>query len=681
MLDKLKLVRCIFFILIFANTSFSQINNYVTNEIETNVAERHMPFYNKARLSIESDQFAEAIAPLDSLLKIYPKSVGVVFLNGVCKLFKEETKKQSLVHLKSLSYKKDDLPFYDYWLALSYDKNDSVREATKYFTQFINANKASLDEDTKGLVADAQRSLDNVKAAGLLKDYSNFASVKNIGTPINSDASEYVPLVPSDESFMIFTYRGKLSKGGKKSVSTGIGMTSTKEEEKMYFEDVFISNKVNDTLWSEPKPIKSINSSLHDAAVTLSTDGTLLFIYKNIGIGNGDLYLSKLSGNNWSVPIYQKGLNTDKWDGSAAFFPDNNRIIFSSERKGGFGGKDLYMAEKIKDNTWGNIVNLGNTINSSYDEDAPFISADGKILFFASNGKLSTGGYDILRSDLTEKGWSAPYNIGKPVNTPNDDKFYMVTADSKKGYYSSKTLGGLGEQDIYCITPGIPGKTVRGVQVTGNINFNNKPVAGIIEIKSLTRTDIKTSVYLSNSVTGKFLANLPANDEFELTFSYKNYPVQKKMLSTKDIDSTVYLTVIADFYSDAYAKQMEKSRDNLDLITKQKHENLNLSDFRSKYGNLVIDSVTYQVQIAAYKFIENFDYSLSMRLGMKIRRSLLKGDVTRFTIGNYATFNEAEEKLKAVKDQAIKDAFIVVLYKDKFCYLVDVIKSGVYQTK
>ncbi len=676
----MKLVRYIFFLLLNANIAFSQINNYITNEIETKVAERHMPFYNKARLSIESDQFAEAIVPLNYLLKIYPKINGIVFLNGVCRIFKEETKKQSLALLKSLDFIKSELPYYEYWIALSYEKNDSVQQATKHYTKFVNANISATDEETKELIVNAQRSLDNVKAAGQLKDYSNFASVKNIGLPVNSQASEYVPLVPSDESFMIYTYRGPLSKGGKKSVSTGIGMISTKEEEKIYFEDVFITNKINDSLWSEPKPIKSINSSLHDAAVTLSTDGTLLFIYKNIGSGNGDLYLSKLVGNNWSVPVYQIGLNTDKWDGSAAFFPDNNRIIFSSERKGGFGGKDLYMAEKIKDNTWGNIVNLGNTINSGEDEDAPFITADGKILFFSSNGKLSTGGYDILRSDLTDNGWSKPYNIGKPVNTPNDDKFYMVTADSKKGYYSTKTLGGLGEQDIYCITPGIPGKPVRVVQVSGNITFNNKPVVGKVEVKSLSRKDIKNFVYLSNSNTGKFLANLPANDEFELTFTYKNFPAQKKHLSTKGIDSTVYLTVIADFYSDAYAKQMEKSMDSLDLITKIKHENLYLSDFRSKYGNIVIDSVTYQVQIAAYKFIENFDYSLSMRLGMKIRRSL-KGDVTRFTVGNYSTFNEAEDKLKVIKDQSIKDAFIVVLYKDKFCYLADVINSGVYQSK
>lgn len=668
------------FILVFcliAICSFSQINPYIENEIETNVAEKHMPFFNKARLSIDSRQYNEAVAPLDSLLRLYPSSNSVIFLNGICRIDQETTKKEGLVLLKKVSFKQADLPHYNYWLALAYEKNDSIAKATEFYNKFINTTVVTTEE-TKEFVAEAQRSLDNLKTAGQLKDYSNLAAIKNIGPPINTEASEYVPLVPSDESFMIYTYRGKLSKGGKQDVTTVMSMGTTKVEEKIYFEDVFISHKINDTAWSEPKPIKSINTTLHDAAVTLSSDGTLLFIYKNVGKGNGDLYLSKLVGNTWSVPVYQAGLNTEKWEGSAAFFPDNNRIIFSSERKGGFGGKDLYMAEKISENTWGNIVNLGNTINSSYDEDAPFLTADGKILFFASNGKLSTGGYDILRSDLTEKGWSVPYNIGKPVNTPNDDKFYIVTADGKKGYYSSKTLSGVGEQDIYFISPGIPGKPVRVVQVTGNITYNNKPVGGKLEIRRVNATDGKLSTYLSNSSSGKFLANLPVNEDFELIFSYKNLPAQKKLLSTKGIDSTTSLTVIVDFYSDAMLKQMEKSRDSLYLIAKYKNESVNLSDFRSKYGNLILDSVAYYVQIAAYKFIENYDYSTSLRIGMKIRRSSNEM-VTRFTVGNYSTFNEAEEKLKILKNQGIKDPFIIVYYKDKYCYLIDLIKQGVYK--
>lgn len=673
----LKLKGLIFLVLVCSFAVRGQFNNYVLSEIEINVAERHIPFYNKAKLSIETRQYAEAVSPLDSLLKIYPNLNSVSFLSGICKSNTELYKKQGLVEIKKAIGRSIELPDYFYWLAFSYEKNDSINKAGMYYKKYLNEKKAITEEETE-LIGKAQKSLDNLKAAGQLKNYSNFANIKNVGYPLNTDASEYVPLVPSDESFMIFTYRGKFSKGGKQDVTAVMGLSTAKAEEKIYFEDVFISYKINDSIWAEPKPIKNINTALHDAAVTLSADGTLLFIYKNTGKGNGDLYLSKLVGNTWSVPVYQIGLNSEKWDGSAAFFPDNNKIIFSSERKGGFGGKDLYIAEKVAENTWGNIVNLGSNINSSDDEDAPFITADGKILFFASNGKLSTGGYDILRSDLTEKGWSTPFNIGKPVNTPNDDKFYMVTADSKKGYYSSMMPGGYGEQDIYCITPGIPEKPVRVVQVSGNITYNNKPVGGKLEVKNVSKPDAKPVFYYSNSGTGKFLANLAANEEYELIFSYKNLEPQNKKLSTKGVDSTKYLTVIADFYSDVVRKQMEKSRDSLNAIALAANKKVNFDDFRSRYGNLVLDSTTYFVQIAAYKFIENYDYSTCLRIGMKIRRS--SNDlVTRFTVGNYLTFNEAEEKLRVLKEQGIKDAFIIVFHRNKYRYLVDLIKEGLYK--
>lgn len=654
----------------------AQVNEFILNQVEINVAQKHQPFFNKARLSFESKQFADAHAPLDSLLRYYPELSAIQYLNGISLINREDGKKQGLILLKNIPSGQSELPNIKYWLAVAFEKNDSISKAELLYRQYISDNV--VDVDNADLIVAAKRSIENLKAAAEMKDYSNFANIKNLGTPINTEAAEYVPLVPSDESFMIFTYRGKLSKGGKRDVSSGKTMSSSKVEEKIYFEDVFISNKLNDSTWSVPKPIKSINSNLHDAAVTLSPDGTQLFIYKNYGKGNGDLYLSTLKGNNWSVPVYQKGLNSDQWDGSAAFVLDNQHIIFSSERKGGNGGKDLYYAEKIGDNLWGNIKNLGDKINSSYDEDAPFVTADGKILFFASNGKLSTGGYDVLRSDLTTKGWGTPFNIGKPVNTVNDDKFYMVTADSRKGYYSSTISGGFGDQDIYRIKPGIPGKPVKVVQVTGCITYNNKPAGGKLEIRELTERNPDIYSYDANTTTGKFLANLPAGSKFELLFSYKNLKPQKKIISTRDIDSTTNLTVIADFYSDDVEKQLKKKSDSLMEVVRMKYGNMNYNEFREKHGNTKVDSLIYYVQIAAYKFIENYDYSTTMRIGMKIRRSTNE-IITRFTVGNFDTFNEAEEKLKVLKGQGIKDAFIIVFYKNKYCYLSDLIKSGVYK--
>ena len=667
-------VYFLFIVSLITFKSVGQLNAFVNDDIEKTISPTKLQFYNKARLSFETKQYSEASLPLDSLLKAYPDCIGLRYMKGISGCYKGDKSKTALELLKSISSSSVQLEHYPYWLAYAYELNDSLKNAQFYFE--IAAKSILLNtEHDKEVVTDAKRRIENLKMAAKMQYMRNTVEVKDIGLPINTEADEYVPLLPSDESFMIFTYRGKLSKGGKQNLNKQSLLHTSKKEEGIYFEDVFTSVKINDSTWSKPMPIKTITTSLHDAAVTLSSDGNLLFIYKNLGTGNGDLYLSKLIGNNWTVPVYQKGLNSDKWEGSAAFFPGNKFIIFSSERKGGFGGKDLYRAEKIGDNLWGNISNLGATINSADDEDAPFITSDGKILFFASNGKLSTGGYDILRSDLVAGIWEQPYNIGKPVNTPNDDKFYIVSGDGKKGYYSSQMQGGKGGQDIYFIKPGIAGKPVSVVRISGNVTFNDKPIQASIQINSLKKKDIGSQTYVSNSTTGKFLISLPTNNDYEFIFTYKNSPPIKRTLSTKDVDSSIVLTMIADLYSETYAKMVENKRDSIEKLNKLANSGVSFDEFKASYGNIIIDSLFYKIQIGAYVFIENFNYTRAIDLGIIIRKIYDDG-LTRFTIGNFKTFNEAYERLLDVKELAVKDAFIIVEYKSKYYYLRDILKKG-----
>lgn len=360
--------------------------------------------------------------------------------------------------------------------------------------------------------------------------------------------------------------------------------------------------------------------------------------------------------------------------------PDNKHIVFSSERKGGYGGKYLYTAELISDNTWGKITNMGEQINSSDDEDAPFITADGKTLFLASNGKLSTGGYDILRSDMTPEGWSKPYNIGKPVNTPNDDKFYIVTGNGKKGYYSSYMDGGKGEQDIYCIEPGLLGKPVALVQVNGNVTYDNKPVECSIVVKALDLKNYDPRTFYSNSANGKFLLNLPSGSNYELTFTYKNLPPQKKSVSTIAVDSFIQINVMADFYSPTYLKMIEHKKDSIDKINALANSSVNPDVFKANYGDLIIDGLFYKIQIGAYRFYENFNYTSTLNFG-KIIRKIYNDGITRFTIGNYKTFNEAQAVLKQLKNDSVKDAFIIAIYKNEYYYLKDLLKKGVITSK
>ncbi len=654
----------------------AQITASEIEESEKMLSYVHVPMFHKARLLIENKQYSEALAKVDTLYRIYPYIPAVSYMAGVCWSQSDAHKKNAVAPFVILLGEPQRFPDLYFWVATAYEKNDSVRSAKEWYQKFIDQENHP-EVDLKALKETAARKIDNLKMASQMKSFVSIAEITNIGSPINTNDDEYVPLLPSDESFMIFTYRGKKSKGGKQNLSKNSYLSPTKKEESMYFEDVFISYRLNDTLWDEPKPIKSINTSLHDAAVTLSSDGTLLFVYKNLGNGNGDLYLSKLVGSNWTVPVSQQGLNSDKWDGSAAFFPGNSKIIFASERKGGYGGKDLYTAEKIGENKWGNITNMGPLINSSYDEDAPFITADGQALFFASNGKLSTGGYDILRSDINEQGWSKPYNIGQPVNTINDDKFYMVTGNGKHGYYSTYKEGGMGLHDIYRISLGMIGKPVKLVEVAGNVTMNNKPIEALIEITSTTNNRFKKQSYLSNSSTGKFLVNLPSGEEYAIKVQYKELEPIQKNISTVMVDSFVQLALFADFFTKDYKEKLQQKQDSLMSKLKSNDEEIIISEFQKRYGEKVTDSLYYKIQIGAFQFIENFNYNKTMHLGKIIRNVYLDG-ITRFTIGNYTTFNEAEKTLRDVRNNAVSDAFIMVQYKNKFYQLKDLLRNNFF---
>lgn len=656
----------------------AQINSFLTADAESQIMPRHQTLYLKARLAFENELFLEALPLFDSLIKVYPKSISVKYLGGICKIYSEEQKKQSIKLLLDLNEHKHQLEFYSYFLAYAYEKNDSISASLAWYNLSVSEEKVK-SKPNKELINQASRRIENLKTLEKMKLKINPVEITNIGPPINTEGAEYVPLITSDEEFMVYTYRGKLSKGGKQHIKKSKLSGSAKKEDGIYFEDVFMSYKINDTTWGKPLGIKSINTNLHDAAVSLSADGTQLFVYKNMGTGNGDLYLSTLQGSEWAQPKYQKGLNSDKWDGSACFLPDNRFIIISSERKGGYGGKDLYIAEKLGNDLWGNIKNLGPDINTEYDEDAPFVTADGKTLFFSSNGKLSTGGYDILRSDFKEGKWSKPYNLGEPINTRNDDKFFCVSGNEKKAYYSSVKSGGYGDQDIYVIEPGIPGKPLAMVEVVGNVTLNNKPCEANIQVKSKYNTRFKVQNYISNSVSGKFLINLSAGDEYELIFSNKNLEPQTKIIHTVGIDSFIQIRVIADFYDAADTKMLQARADSLAKAEKLFYDN-NTDEFNNVFGDEEVDSLSYHIQVGAYKFYENFNYTPFLKYG-KLQRRTLHDGITRFTLGSYTRFGEAFKSLKDINEKAIKEAFIIAIYKKKRYYLSDLVKEGIIRKK
>ena len=663
----------LFLFIVFINTFVAQVNSFVFESAKTSLNAKELLALNRAKIKFEQDQFLEALPIFDSLVQIKPQQPYLNYLLGICYSYDADNSLRAIKCITQLKSESASVDGYNYNLAYAFEKNDSIDAALENYKIALSIEENKIIKQPL-LLRDINFRINRCEKINENKFKKNNVAIKNLGKPINTDASEYCPLIPSDGSFMIFTYRGPLSKGGKQVVK-GDALTLTENVE-LFYEDIFISRKLNDSTWQTPEPIENLNTNLHDAAVSVNSDGTQLFIYKNTGGGNGDLYLSKLIGNKWSNPIYQVGINTNAWEGSACFIPNQNKIIFASERKNGQGKRDLYEAERIKDNSWGNIKNLGPLINSKYDEDAPFVTADGKTLFFSSNNSNSIGGYDVFRSDLKNGKWQKPYNLGKPINTNNEDKFYTVRGDGKKAYYSSFKQGGKGQQDIYVVEPGMPGKPISLLQVDGLVMIDGKPTQAEIEINSILKNRKFKTTINSNNLNGNFLANLPVDDEYEIVIKAKQFPQQVIELNTVGIDSFMVINVYADFTSPEYDKKISELTLSIDEKNKNLFDKFDKKTFAGKYGNSKIEGLTYKVQIGAYKLFENFNYNNV--IGMpKIIRQTDNDYITRFSMGNYNTFNEAQELLERVQVNNLKDAFIYAIYNGEKKFLHELLEQKI----
>ena len=260
-----------------------------------------------------------------------------------------------------------------------------------------------------------------------------------------------------------------------------------------YFEDIFIAHRDQYGAWAKPNPVEGINTLSNDACVGISPDGDQLFIYKNIGIDNSDIFISILQDDTtWSKPKSLPGdVNSPYWEGSATITTDGQTLYFSSERIGGYGGRDIYKASRLDKGTWGDVKNLGPKINSEFDEDAPYIHPDGVTLYFSSNGIRSMGGYDVLYAELKDDGtWHEITNAGIPINSLDDDRFYILSADGQTGYFSRANGSELDDQDLYIVTPGKPGNPPTLALITGKVFLDNENQHATIKVRDVETGEI-----------------------------------------------------------------------------------------------------------------------------------------------------------------------------------------------
>jgi outer membrane protein OmpA-like peptidoglycan-associated protein len=267
-------------------------------------------------------------------------------------------------------------------------------------------------------------------------------SIVNIGREINSEYEDYAPVLNEQEDEIVFTTRRRDD-----------NLNENVFEDNKPWEDIFIARKKGDK-WEYAKNIGApVNTPYHNSNSALSADGSILFLYTDEN--NGDLYFTENVNGQWSAPEPLPGIiNSSFEEKSVTISSDEKTLYFSSNRPGGFGGLDIYKATKDSKGEWSNVKNLGPNVNTEFDDDGPFIDYDGVTLYFSSMGRDGMGGFDIFKSsfDAQANQWSEPENLGYPINTPDDDIYFVTSKDSKRAYYSSVREDGMGYTDIYMIT-------------------------------------------------------------------------------------------------------------------------------------------------------------------------------------------------------------------------------------
>lgn len=333
----------------------------------------------------------------------------------------------------------------EYWIGKSYQYGLDFDNAMLFYQRYKDklAGKSYYQGKDKIPMETVDKSIvECMNGKELVAHPGNF-SIVNIGREINSEFEDYGPVLNEAENEIIFTTRRREG-----------NLNQNVADDNKPFEDIFISYKKNGA-WTYAANIgANINTPYHDSNLALSADGKTLYILKDEG--GGDIYYCQQVGDGtWGAPTPLPGdVNSTYEEKSITISQDGKTLYFSSNRPGGLGGTDLYKATKDAKGAWTNIKNLGATINTEFDEEGPFIGYDLVTLYFSSKGHKNMGSYDIFRStyDATKNRWSEPENLGYPINTPDDDIFYMTSADGKRAYYSSVREDGLGYTDIFIIT-------------------------------------------------------------------------------------------------------------------------------------------------------------------------------------------------------------------------------------
>ncbi|MBI1835824.1 MAG: PD40 domain-containing protein [Flavobacteriia bacterium] len=428
--------------------AFNQKTELEVRKMANTYSEQELVFESSTMLSNNQLFLAEIL--VDKLLTIKPESSNYNYRKGYILLYSKSDYLAAMVCFKkaientsvnydlySVNEKNASIDAF-YHLGKCYHLNFELEKAKQYYNQFLITSNVKSD-----LIYKAHTSVLQCDVAKALMARPKKVTVKNIGAQINTIYPEYSPVVSLDGSAIYFTSRRPWANGETDGMRDGLNND--------YPEDIYVSYSDEKGGWTTPIRLDFCEAERNEATIAVSSDEKRIYVYQD-SKGGGDLFYSDFGTNSFTEikDINYSGVNSESWETHCTMTTDGLNMYFVSDRPGGMGGRDIYRIVKLPDGSWSLPQNLGPNINTSNDEDSPFIASDNKTLYYSSNGPRSMGGFDIFVSIRDEDNvWGESLNLGYPINSVGDDIFYTATIDGLKGYMTSFRKNGYGEKDIY----------------------------------------------------------------------------------------------------------------------------------------------------------------------------------------------------------------------------------------
>lgn len=363
-----------------------------------------------------------------------------------------------------------------------------------------------------------------------------------LDTTVNCRLDDYGPAITADDSTLFFTSRRNVKKKFRHLYAS----------DGKYTEKIFRSLRDSNDNWDSARKVIGANFRGHFAVQGVSNDGKHIILYREKR--GGDLYEAKLKKKSFGCPKrLPKCVNTKYHETSASYSYDGKTIYYCSNRPDmGYGGHDIYKVTQNDKGKWKNVENMGRVINTKDDEISVFMHPDNRTIYFSSRGHAGMGGYDIYISTLNGSTWNKPVNLGRPINTPADEIYFVISASGRTAYYASSQSDGWGEEDIYGISfksdkifttlaennlleeedpyededevgdKGLPTPMMTLLNGIVRDKKTKEPISATIELYDLD-SNKKIADFESSSDNGKFLISLPAGHKYRIISKADGY--------------------------------------------------------------------------------------------------------------------------------------------------------------